>query len=206
MRIRIDLKIIIFMVLFILTHQIKIYLIIMFFSIIHEMGHIIMGIIMKMKVDKVELMPFGLSVSFKKDLNYINSENDVLEIKKICVAVAGPLVSFLLIVLYTYIKPLYISQLDAIYSNFLILIFNLIPLYPLDGGRIVKGILNIKFGERKSRILINRISNITMICITIMSSIAVYYFKNIAIFLVCIFLWIITLQENKLNIENYFST
>lgn len=206
MRIRIDLKIIIFMVLFILTHQIKIYLIIMFFSIIHEMGHIIMGIIMKMRVDKVELMPFGLSVSFKKDLNYINSENDVLEIKKICVAVAGPLVSFLLIVLYTYIKPLYISQLDAIYSNFLILIFNLIPLYPLDGGRIVKGILNIKFGERKSRILINRISNITMICITIMSSIAVYYFKNIAIFLVCIFLWIITLQENKLNIENYFST
>lgn len=206
MRIRIDLKIIIFMVLFILTHQIKIYLIIMFFSIIHEMGHIIMGIIMKMRVDKVELMPLGLSVSFKKDLNYINSENDVLEIKKICVAVAGPLVSFLLIVLYTYIKPLYISQLDAIYSNFLILIFNLIPLYPLDGGRIVKGILNIKFGERKSRILINRISNITMICITIMSSIAVYYFKNIAIFLVCIFLWIITLQENKLNIENYFST
>ncbi len=129
-----------------------------------------------------------------------------IDIKIISFAVAGPLVSFLLIVLYTYIKPLYISQLDAIYSNFLILIFNLIPLYPLDGGRIVKGILNIKFGERKSRILINRISNITMICITIMSSIAVYYFKNIAIFLVCIFLWIITLQENKLNIENYFST
>lgn len=206
MRIRIDLKIIIILALFMLTHQIKIYLTIMFFCIIHELGHIIMGIIMKMRVDKVELMPFGLSVSFKKDFNYINSEKDVLEIKKICVAVAGPLVSFLLIVLYTYINPLYISQLDAIYSNILILLFNLIPLYPLDGGRIIKEILNIKFGERKSELLISRISNITMICITIISSISVYYFKNIAIFLVCIFLWIITLQENKLNIENYFST
>ena len=48
MRVRIDLKIFIFLALFYFTNQIKIYLIIMFFSIIHELGHIIMGLILKM--------------------------------------------------------------------------------------------------------------------------------------------------------------
>ena len=71
------------------------------------------------------------------------------------------------------------------------------PLYPLDGGRILKGILHILYGNRQSKYITNKVSNITMIILTIISSISVYYFKNIAIFLICIFLWIITLQENR---------
>lgn len=73
------------------------------------------------------------------------------------------------------------------------------PLYPLDGGRIIKGILNIGLGEEKSDFITNKISVLTIIILTILSSVAVYYFKNIAIFLVCIFLWIVTLQEKNVK-------
>ena len=181
MKIRIDLKIFIFFALFYLTNQIEIYLTIMFFCVIHELGHIIIGLILKMKPERLEIMPSGLAISFKvnvDDINFKIKKGNLLELKKI-------------------IEPLYISRQDAIYSNILIVLFNLLPLYPLDGGRIIKGILHIEFGNKKSKTLTNLFSNITMIIITIISSIAIYYFKNIAIFLICIFLWIITLQENR---------
>ena len=98
---------------------------------------------------------------------------------------------------YTYLEPTYITKQDAIYSNILILLFNLLPLYPLDGGRILKSILHIEFGNKQSKIIVNKISNIIMIIITVVCSIAIYYFKNIAIFLICVILWIMTIQENR---------
>ncbi len=153
-----------------------------------------------MKIEKLEILPCGLSISFKvnpKDLNYKIKKGTLLELKKAIVALSGPIVSIILTIIYIYIDPTFITKEEAIYSNILILIFNMLPIYPLDGGRILKGILYIEIGNIKSKKIVNYISNFTMIIFTISSSIAVYYFKNIAIFLICIFLWVITLQENK---------
>ena len=198
MKIRIDLKILIFLLIFYITNQIKIYIIIMFFCFLHELGHIIVGIILKMRPEKIEIMPCGLSTSFRanlNDLNYKIKNGNLLELKKIIIAIAGPVLSLILIILLTYLDIPYVTKQDVIYSNLLILIFNLMPLYPLDGGRIIKGILHIELGREKSNNMIKNISRVTIIILTIISSIAVYYLKNIAIFLVCIFLWNMILQE-----------
>lgn len=192
MRIRIDLKIFIFLIIFYFTNQIRAYLIIMLFCIVHEIGHILIGVILKMKLEKIEIMPFGFSVSFCS-----NYEKQNYKIKEIFVALAGPLTSLALVFLCKNVKCPYITIEEAVYSNLLVLIFNMIPIYPLDGGRIIKGILHIKYGLIQSEILINKISNITMIILTVASSISVYYYKNIAIFLICIFLWGISLQEKN---------
>lgn len=200
MKIRIDLKILIFLALFYITNQIEIYLIIMCFCIIHEIGHIVAGIILKLKPEKLEIMPCGISIAFKSnpdDLNFKIKKGNLLELKKIIVAMSGPIVSIVLAILYTYFEPIYITRQDAIYSNILIVLFNLIPLYPLDGGRIIKSILHINIGNKKSQIVMNIISNVTMIALTAVSSIAVFYLENISIFLICIFLWLITVQENR---------
>lgn len=199
LKIRIDFKILIFLALFYLTNQIEIYLTVMFFSMIHELGHIVMGLILKLKPEKIEIMPCGLSVSFKinaNDLKHKIKNGNLLELKNIFIAIAGPIVSLCLAVLYTYKEPS-LSNQNAIYSNILIMLFNLIPIYPLDGGRIIKGILHIQLGNTQSMNLTNKTSNITMIILTFVSSIAVYYFKNISIFLICIFLWGLILRENK---------
>ena len=65
MRVRIDLKIIIFLILFYFTKQIEIYAMIMIFAIIHELGHLLAGLLMGLKPEKIEIMPFGVSISFK---------------------------------------------------------------------------------------------------------------------------------------------
>lgn len=201
MKIRIDLKIFIFFALFYFTKQIDIYFIIIFFCIIHELGHIIMGLILNFKPDKLEIKPYGLSISFKiniEDINIKIGNGNLLELKQIIVAISGPVVSLLLIILYSYIDPIYITKQDAIYSNILILLFNLLPLYPLDGGRILNSIFYMKYGNRVSKVFTYKCSNITMIIITIFSSIFIYYFKNISIFLICICLWIMRTKENKI--------
>ena len=184
MKIRIDLKILIFLVLFYFTNQLKIYLVIMLFCFIHELGHIFVGLIFNMKIEKLEIMPFGFSVSFEDSV----TEN----FKNIFVAAAGPLVTLALILIFFNIE-IKLKQ-EIIYSNILILIYNLMPIYPLDGGRIIKGILQIKVEEERAQKMIWKLTKITMIIITFVCSIAVYYFKNIAIFLSCIFLWIIILR------------
>lgn len=194
MRVRIDLKILIFLVILHFTNQIRIYLILMLFCIIHEIGHILAGLILKMKPEKLEIMPFGLSISFYKEIN-----NKKTNIKEICVAIAGPIVSLILVILCRYIDLKFITVQEAVYSNILILLFNLIPIYPLDGGRIIKGILHISLGEDISESIMEKVSKITLVILTLISSIAVYYYKNIAIFLTCIFLWIICSQEKNVK-------
>lgn len=162
----------------------------MFFCILHEIGHIIIGLSLKMKPEKIEIMPLGLAVSFYRKLK-INNLNEI------CIALAGPIMSLALVILSSKIDFICISQQEAVYSNILILIFNLLPIYPLDGGRIIKGILDITLGNIRAEILIHKISKATIILLTVISSIGVYYYKNFAIFLVCIFLWYLILKEKN---------
>lgn len=201
MRFRIDLKIFIFLILFYFTKQIEIYAMIMIFAIIHELGHLLAGLLMGMKPEKIEIMPFGVSISFKinaKEYNKKIKKGNVLEIKKIIVALAGPITNFIIILIACNLKINLIKSLLIIYTNFLIMIFNLLPIYPLDGGRILKGILHIISGKRKSEKYTNIISNIAVIIITAISSILILYVHNIAILLIDIYLWYLVLKENSI--------
>lgn len=89
-----------------------------------------------------------------------------------------------------------IKTTTIIYTNLLILIFNLIPIYPLDGWRILKGILHINIGKTKAEKYINNISLITTIIITAIFSILILYMKNIAILFIDIYLWYLVIKEN----------
>ena len=199
MRFRIDLKIFIFLILFYFTKQIEIYALIMIFAIIHELGHLVAGILMGMKPEKIELMPFGLSVSFKININEYNKKikkGNNLETKKILIALAGPLTNLIMILITYRLKIDIIKSMLIIYTNSLIMIFNLLPIYPLDGGRILKGILHISFGKRKSEKYINNISKITVIIITAITSILILYVQNISFILIDIYLWYLIIKED----------
>lgn len=199
MRFRIDLKIFIFLILFYFTKQIELYAMIMIFAIIHELGHLLSGLLMGMKPEKIEIMPFGVSISFKinaREYNKKIKKGNALEIKKIIVALAGPMTNFIIILIASNLKLNLIKSMLIIYTNFLIMIFNLLPIYPLDGGRVLKGILHIIFGKRKAEKYINIISKITVIVITAISSILILYIKNISIFLIDIYLWYLVIKED----------
>ena len=201
MRFRIDLRIFIFLILFYLTNQIQIYALIMCFAIVHELGHLLTGIILGFKPNKIELTPFGLSIGFKvnlKDYNKKIKRANAIEEKRIIIAMAGPVVNLLIIFIIDKLNIDIYEKIMIIYSNLLLVLFNTLPILPLDGGRILKGILHIYLGKNKAEKYSCNISFGALIILIAISSIAILYFKNIAIFLGVIFLWILYLKEEKL--------
>ncbi len=202
MKIRIDLKIFVFAILFYLTKQIEIYALLMIFALLHECGHLVAGLILKFKPEKINIMPMGVSISFKipiDDYNIKIKNANLLSIKKIIIALSGPIINMIIVIILIFFDFNLdeIKRLNIIYSNIIICIFNLLPIYPLDGGRILKQIIKIKYGIINSIKYTNQIQNIVMILVTIISSIAIYYFKNIAILFIVIYLWILVINENR---------
>lgn len=202
MKFKIDLKIFLIAILFFMTSQIKVYAIMMICAIIHELGHLLVGILLGMKPEKLEIIPVGIRVTFKINIKDINSkikQTNKLEIKKIFVAIAGPVVNLILIYIAAISKTNIISKINFIYANLLLVIINLVPIYPLDGGRILKGILHIFLGKRKAERYTNSISFIILIILTFIASIGIYYMENISIFVITIFLWGLYLKQDKID-------
>ncbi len=199
MRFRIDLKIFLFVILFCFTKQVEIYAMIMFFAIIHELGHLLVGLLLGMKPEKLEIMPYGVGISFKltpKDYNKKIKKGNLLELKKLAVAIAGPLTNLIIILITIHINTNVFWGLMILYSNLVLIIFNLLPIYPLDGGRLLQGIMHILYGKTKAEKYSNIISFITLILFTFLASIAIYKMENIAIFLVVLVLWCIFIKED----------
>lgn len=193
---RIDLKIFILIAVLYFTKQLKIYLITIIFVILHEICHLIMGIVLKMKINSLNIMPFGLSVEFNNVYN--NSE-----LKNILIAIVGPLSNLIVLILANNLKiDLYIKQL-IIYSNLCLAVFNLLPIYPLDGGRIIKSLLSLNLDEKVVNVHMLRITNITLFFITFIFSIFIYYYKNILLAFIIFYLWYIVLKENRFNVDMF---
>ena len=199
MRFRIDLKIFLFLIIFYFTKQIEIYAMIMFFAILHELGHLVAGLFLGMKPEKIEIMPYGVAISFKltpKDYNKKIKCGNQLELKKILVAISGPLTNVIIMIIAFHISKDIFGTLMVLYANLLLILFNLLPIYPLDGGRIIKGILHIFFGKEKAEKYTNHLSFGTLILVTFIASIAIYQIENIAIFLIVLILWGIFIKED----------
>ena len=206
MSIKIDLMIAFFIILFCITSQIEIYLILLFFAIVHEIGHLIVGLFLGFKPKEIQINIAGVRIEFKPKIEEYNKrvlKGSSLSLKRAIIAMAGPITNFLIIAILQVISiinhkfMLSNMGINVVYANFLIGIFNLIPIYPLDGGRILKEVLYIFKGLKKSYIYTYKISKITIIVFTAISSIAILYLKNFAVVIILIYLWALVFIERS---------
>ena len=198
MKFRIDLKILFFLALFFLTGQLKVYLIVMLFALLHEIAHLLVGIILKFRPKQIEMMPFGFWIDLEpKEEDYKRKiiKSNITELKYIFVSLAGPLFNLIMVILFEKLNIEKTIKDLIIYSNFFLFVLNLIPIYPLDGGRMLRSILRIFQGKKIADKNMKIIANIAIALLTFIGSIAILYLRNIAIFFILIYLWILVLKE-----------
>lgn len=201
MSIKIDLRIFLFTVIFFFTHQIEIYALLMVFALLHELGHLACGLALGFKPKAMAINPFGFQIEFQvhtEEYQKRIGKGSRLNIKKILIALAGPFTNFIIILLCFFVpKDNFMEKETMIYANFLLAIFNLLPIYPLDGGRILKEIMQLKFGLEKAYEITNKTANIMIIILTVIASIAILYIHNIAILLILGYLWYLVIKNNR---------
>jgi len=184
---KVDLKIFFILLLYILTQRVEIFTITFIFIILHEIGHIVSGILLGLKINKLQLNIAGISLEFK---NYGKER----KINNIIIDLAGPLINLISAIIGIFIKLEII-----IYVNAMLFIINMLPIYPLDGGRILKNILLYKNTYKQTIKTMETISKYTLIILSIFASILILSFKNISIFILVIYLWGIYIKERHKN-------
>lgn len=207
MYIKLDLKIFLFGLIFLATNSLQIYTILMIFALIHEMSHLLMGVALGYKPETITIMPYGFKLNFRVNSYEYNTKilkGNLVSIKKLVIALAGPMSNLIMATMFYLImiktgktQILNIEVENIIYGNLLIMIFNLIPIYPLDGAKIMKEILHLIFGNQKSIELLRRISWISISLITAATGILILYIKNLNLILALAYLWIIALKCEK---------
>lgn len=187
MKIKLDIKIFLIILVYILTKNIKVFALSFIFIFIHELGHILAGISLGLKITKIHITILGFSIEFE---NYGKERR----INRIIIDCAGPVINLIITIM-----AIILGIPELFYINVVLLFINLLPIFPLDGGRILKTVLLYKYSYKETMKKIEKISINTMILLTFVSSIAVLYFKNISFFLITIYFWYLILKENKKN-------
>ena len=100
--------------------------------LVHELGHIFFIKLFKYKIISIELLPFGGYTTIDKKLN--SSIN-----KDILIALGGIIFQFLLLLVVYLLKSKFniITYNLIINYSFILMVFNLLPIVPLDGNNII---------------------------------------------------------------------
>lgn len=152
---------------------------------IHEIGHLTAALYYNWNIKKVVILPFGGITIFNELLNKSLKEEFVI-------LVFGPLFQ----ILFYFILCFFNIDNNLITNyHYSLLIFNLIPIIPLDGSKLLNIILNKIFSFKLSHIITVFISIICLIYLFIRTIII----KNLILFIILIFLSIKNIKEFKIH-------
>ncbi|MBE7086728.1 MAG: hypothetical protein E7369_00325 [Clostridiales bacterium] len=127
-----------------LTGRVFVFVVYTLCAVVHEIGHSIAAGNLGYALKRITLMPFGAVIT-----GDIENLRPVDEIK---VAVMGPLVNlitaFLFIALWWVFPELYAFTDIVVEASLSLAIINFLPVFPLDGGRILKGALRSRLKRK----------------------------------------------------------
>ncbi len=109
--------------------------------VLHELGHSVVALAHGVPVQSITLFIFGGVAQLGRDTDSPRAEFQI--------AIAGPIVSFALALIFHLLSGLfgYFNEQAGValawlrYINLVVAIFNLIPGFPLDGGRVFRAIV-----------------------------------------------------------------
>lgn len=162
---------------------------------LHELGHVFAAKRFGTGVSDITIMFFGGAASM------YNLPREPW--KEAAIAFAGPAAGFLLWIVLPMISalsggifaPLLLGIADI---SFFLAVFNLIPAYPMDGGRILRSLLSYKFG----RIAGTRIAAKASFPLAVLMGLYGLFSGSIFLLVIAFFIW--SSAKNELESLQYF--
>lgn len=132
-----------FLFLLFLCGYLKIGLIIFFIVLFHELGHILFIKYFKFEIVSVNIYPFGGVTKINKDINTPIA-------KELIIASSGIIFQLIIFIIINLLPITQYTKFLFYKYNISIMIFNLLPIIPLDGSIILNSILNKIFSYKQS--------------------------------------------------------
>lgn len=177
------------------------FLIYFFVVILHEFAHYFIAKKLGYKLKNFYIMPYGACLNYENNIFIGNDET--------IIALSGPLLNFFLCILCValwWIFPLTYYYLDYFcFCNLLLGGFNILPCFPMDGGRVLLNLLSKKYSREKAIklcIIINYIICCTLIVCFLTS---MFSQPNFSFMFIAIFLFSGTINPNKYTNYQYLS-
>lgn len=136
---QIDYSFLVMLLVFILLGDLKFYFLYLVFIFLHEMSHLLVAKRFGYLPKKLKLTAFGAS---------LEGFDDFLTCDEIKITLAGPFFNFVIVIIcylsFWFYPETYSFLNDVLAVNLSILIFNLVPIFPLDAGRFLLCFLSKK--------------------------------------------------------------
>ena len=164
--------------------------------LLHEFAHALVAKRLGYKLNKIKLMPHGVSISGN---NVYFSYKDEVRI-----ALAGPFSNFVLVVLTMalwWIAPItYTFTYDFYVANLVIATVNLLPIYPLDGGRVLLALLSQTLSRVRALNVIKIVGIVLSSFIVILFVVTTFFVPNFTLLFFGVFLFVTSITDTK-NIQ-----
>lgn len=114
--------------------------------VLHELAHAEASIRLGYTLDRFVLMPYGAAL--KGDFEGVRPRDEII------IAVTGPLfnasVAVICVALWWIYPPIYVFTDRLVAANIFTAAFNLLPVFPLDGGRALLAALSVRLPRQKA--------------------------------------------------------
>lgn len=170
----------VFVVAFLLD-EILIYFYFAAFTVLHELSHFLIAKKLGYYPKKIHLTFFGASLE--------GSDDFVLE-DEIKIVLAGPIFNFCVIIfcylMFWFHPESYNFLNDILLANWSIFLFNFLPIYPLDLGRILLAIFSKKYSRKDALEKTKNISFYFLMAMFILFLITVFFEYDFSLGFVCV--------------------
>lgn len=164
---------------------------------LHEMAHIITALIFRIEIKSIKLLPVGFNAVIEEGITCLW--------KKVLIYLAGPIANVLLYIsgqlfcrCITDLSIYHEYIIDFANTNLYLAIFNILPVTPLDGSRILISILASRKGFLIAGRYIRRLSLVCSIIFIFFGFIQIYLssFFNFSLIIIGIYIIILIISKD----------